>query len=135
MKKVTLLLSFILFSFSAHGQNLVGYKRKEIVKYMKENHAEMNLNKVTNNRYSYLKYTDSSDNQTFLFFLNGDSVCKEVRIICDPALKGQKISELESKYSRLDNNSWIDKRGGKKYRINAKDGRWSFVITIEAENS
>lgn len=133
MKVITLSISFILLCFMAQSQNLVGYKGKEIRKYMKENRSEMNYNRVVNNKFNYLKYSDNSENQTILFFLSRDSVCNEVRITCDTGLKSQKIKEFDSRYMKDGENSWIDKREGKNYHINMKDGKWSFVISIEPE--
>jgi hypothetical protein len=84
---------FALFSvlslsvIRTNGQNLIGYKYMEIKKYMKENHKEMSFNNVSNSKFKYLKYSDSSDRQTLLFFLDSDSVCKSVRMICDFAVK------------------------------------------------
>ena len=133
MKFITLSISFILLCFIAQSQNLVGFKGKEIRKYMKENHSEMNYNKVVNNKFSYLKYSDNSENQTMLFFLNRDSVCNEVRITCDPGLKQQKIKEFDSRFKKDGEYGWIEKRDGRNYRILMEDGKWSFVISIEPE--
>ncbi len=133
MKSITLSIAFILLCFMAQSQNLVGFKGKEIRKYMKENHSEMNYNRVVNSKFNYLKYSDSSENQTMLFFLSRDSVCTEERITCDPGLKTQKIKEFDSRYKKDGEYSWIDKREGKNYHIDMKDEKWSFVISIEPE--
>ena len=98
---------------------------------MKENQREMNYNKVVNSKFSYLKYSDNLERQTVLFFLNRDSVCKNVRIICDSSLKLQKVNELNSLYAKKGENKWIDKRNGKEYIIELSDGKWSSVISIE----
>jgi hypothetical protein len=98
---------------------------------MKENQSEMNINSVINKKFSYLKYSDYSDNQTMLFFLNSDSVCKSVRIICDASLKSKKEKEFNSLYLKSGENRWIDKRNGKDYLIEIMDGIWSCVISIE----
>ena len=90
MKIITLSAFLILTCYFVNGQNLIGYNGKEIRKYMKENRRDMNFENVTNNKFKYLKYSDSSDSQTFLFFLNPDSVCKSVRIICDAGVKAEK---------------------------------------------
>jgi hypothetical protein len=100
---------------------------------MKEKRSEMNINSVTNTKFSYLKYSDSSENQTFLFFLNTDSVCKSVRIICDVSMKSEKVKEFNLLYIKSGENRWIDKRDGKVYLIEIKDGKWSCVISIESE--
>jgi hypothetical protein len=133
MKKITLFVSFLLLCVIAQSQNLIGLNGKEIREYMKANYNEMNYNKVVNYKYQYLKYSDNSENQTILFFLGRDSICKEVRVTCDTGLKQQKLKELDSRYKKSSENSWIEKRNGKNYNINMKEGKWSLVISIEAE--
>jgi len=91
----------------------------------------MNFNPVTNDKFSYLKYSDNSENQTLLFFLNTDSVCNSVRIICSLNMKAEKVKELNSKYIKSGENRWVDKHDGKDYLIEIMYGKWSCVITIE----
>jgi hypothetical protein len=100
---------------------------------MKENRKEMNINEVTNSTFKYLKYTDNSDTQTILYFLDDDSVCKSVRIVCDFSLKAQKLKEFNSTYNKVEENRWREKRDGKNYRIIVKDDKWAFNVTIEPE--
>jgi hypothetical protein len=133
MKIITLLAILILTGICAYGQNLIGYNDKEIKKYMMENRREMSLNNVTNSKFKYLKYSDSSDSQTLLFFLNPDSVCKSVRMICDVSVKVEKIKEFNSIYEKSDENRWIDKRDGKDYLIEIREERWSCIITIKPD--
>jgi len=133
MKNVTLSAILILACNFANGQNLVGYNGKEIQKYIKENRSDLNSEKVTNNRFKYLKYSDSSDSQTFLFFLNPDSVCKSVRIICDVHKKADKVKEFDSIYKKSGENRWIDMREGKDYLVKIRDEKWSCIITIEPD--
>ena len=93
----------------------------------------MNINSVTNSKFIYLKYSDNSENQTLLFFLNPDSVCKSIRLICDVSMKSEKVKELNSRYVKSGENRWLDKRDGKVFRIDIIDGKWSCVISIESE--
>ena len=123
----------ILTGICTYGQNLIGYKYREIRKYMKENHTEMNINDITNHKFKYLKYSDWSDSQTLLFFLDPDSVCKSVRIICDLNLKVAKKNEFDTKYKNAGENRWIEKRDGKDYLVELRDEEWSCVITIEPD--
>lgn len=121
----------LLFLFSAvSGQNLIGYSYNEIRGYMKENRKEMAFNKVTNSKFNYLKYSDSSENQTVLFFLDNDSICRSVRIICDQVSKSQRIKEFDSIYRKKGENRWIDTRKGMNYTIDLRDETWASVITI-----
>lgn len=133
MKKITLSLSFVLLCLITQSQNLIGLRGKEIREYMETNHNEMNYNKVVNNKFNYLKYSDNTENQTILFFLNRDSICKEVRITYELGLKQEKLKEFDSRYKKNGENSWIEKKNGKNYRINMKEGKWSLVISIEPE--
>jgi hypothetical protein len=132
MKIVTLSAALFLICICAESQNLIGLKEKEIQKYMKENRSDMNFNNVVNSKFSYLKYSDNLENQTILFFLNPDSICRSVRIICDVSMKSQKIKELNSVYTRNSENKWTDKRKGKNFAVEMMDGKWSCVISIES---
>jgi hypothetical protein len=131
MKFFSLLAFILMIGSSGYGQNLIGYNDYEIRKFMKENNSNMNFNKVINNKFIYLKYTDNADSQTILFFLSPDSVCKNERIICDGIVKAEKVKEFDKLYKKNGENKWIDRRGGKDYLIEIKDEKWSTVITIE----
>jgi hypothetical protein len=133
MKIISLTAVLILTCIFANSQNLIGYNEKEIRKYMKENHRDMNYNSVKNSKFIYLKYSDNQESQTVLFFLNPDSVCRSERIICDVSMKPQKVKELNIKYAKTGDNKWIDKRNGKNYTIEVIDGKWSCVVSIEPE--
>ena len=130
MKKLTLFVFLLLTAAGAFCQNLIGYSDQEIKKHMKENHKEMNFNNVTNTGFKYLKYSDNSDSQTLLFFLDKDLVCNSVRLICDNSIKEKKVKEFNSIYKNNGENRWIDNHDGKNYIIEVKDERWSCVISI-----
>jgi hypothetical protein len=133
MKTITLSAVLILTCICTQSQNLIGYKGKEIVKYMKEKRQEMNYNNVVNSKFTYLKYSDNQENQTVLFFLNPDSICRSVRIIYDVTMKAEKEKEFNSLYTKRGENRWIDNRDGKDYVIEVMDGQWSCVISIEPD--
>ena len=117
----------------SYGQNLVGYNGKEIQKYMMENNRDFNFEKVANSRFKYLKYSDSSDSQTLLFFISNDSICRSVRLICELSIKAEKVKEFNSIYKKSSENRWIDNRDGKDYLIEIRDEKWSCIITIEPD--
>ena len=133
MKIITLFVILFMTGNFSYGQNLIGYNYEEIKKYMKENYREMIFEKVTNNKFKYLRYSDISDRQTLLFFLNPDSVCKSMRMICDVSMKAEKIKEFDSIYKKSVENKWIDERDGKDYLIEIRNEKWSCVITIEPD--
>jgi hypothetical protein len=131
MKIISFVAAVFLASGSLFGQNLIGYEYGQIRSYMKENHKDMNFNPVVNSKFQYLKYTDNSDSRTILFFLNQDSVCKSVRLICDAETKAKKQKEYNSQYEKNGENKWISRQEGKSYDIEMKIEEWSCVITIE----
>jgi hypothetical protein len=131
MKAIALFAAFILTGICTSGQNLIGYKYKDIRIYMKENRTEMNYNNVTNKMFKYIKYSDNSDSETLFFFLNADSVCKSVRMICDISLKTVKEKEFNTIYKKIGAGKWLDRKNGKDYLIEIKDEKWYSIITIE----
>jgi hypothetical protein len=133
LKVIILSAGLLLICVFAHGQNLVGYTRNDILKYMKKNHNDMNLNNVVNNKFSYLKYSDNSERETILFFLNADSLCRSERIVCDRSLIPLKLKEFDSRYAKNGDNKWIDRHDGKIFNIELSEGEWSCVISIESE--
>jgi hypothetical protein len=122
-----------IISLTGNGQNLIGYDADGIRKYMTDNRSDMNMEKVINKSFRYLKYSDKYDTQTMLFFLNPDSVCQNIRIVCNSSIRDAKIKELDSSFSKSGKNRWIDSQSGKNYYIRLDDDEWSFSITIEPE--
>jgi hypothetical protein len=133
MKIITFFSILMLICMYSYGQNLIGSNDREIRQYMKENRKDMNIDKVTNNKYKYLKYSDNSDSQTLLFFLNHDSVCKSVRLICNQSNEPEIVKEFNSIYKKCGENRWIDNRNGKDYLIKLINEKWSCIITIEPD--
>lgn len=130
MKYSIILIVLIFACRPASGQNLIGYNAAGIMNYMAENRRDLHSVRVKNDLFRYLKYTDSSDNQTIFFFLSADSVCRNIRMIFDQSLKNSKIKELNSSYARINESKWLDYRDGKEYLVEMFDEQWSLVITI-----
>lgn len=133
MKDLKLIISLLLISGTVfiQAQNVVGYKREEILQFMKERHKEMVFETFTNNSsYKYLKYTDSDNTKTMLFFLDPDSVCKAVRVVYDRSFRDDKVKELDRLYYRKGDKAWVESKNGKEYMIEITDEDWSFDITI-----
>lgn len=133
MKLFSLVLVLLLVSITGNSQNLIGYKADDIRNYMSGSRSDMNMEKVKNKLFTYLKYSNKYDTQTMLFFLNPDSICQNIRIICNNSIRDIKIGELDSSFLKSGKNRWIDSRSGKNYYIRIDDNEWSFSITIEPE--
>lgn len=135
MKIVALSVFLLFMNLLTFGQNLIGYKGKDIQKYMEQNRSDMNSEKVNNNKFNYLKYTDNYETQTLLFFMDEDSVCKSVRLIFSKNMKTAKVREYNTVYKSIDENTWIDRRNNTDYIIKIEDNNYSCVITIEPDKS
>ena len=133
MKLFSLVLVLLLVSITGNSQNLIGYKADDIRNYMSGSRSDMYIEKVNNKSFRYLKYSDKYDTQTMLFFLNPDSICQNIRIICNNSIRDIKIGELDSSFLKSGKKWWIDSRSGKNYYIRIDDNEWSFSITIEPE--
>jgi len=133
MKSFTFPAVLLLTCVIGNSQNLIGYKAKEITDYMIVNRSDMNRDRVNNKSFRYLKYSDKYDSQTILYFLDRDSVCRNIRIVCNNNIRGSKIRELDSLYLKTGEKSWVDKRSGKNYLVRLIDEEWSFSVTIEPE--
>ena len=121
---------FLFISVVSNCQNLIGYNAKEIKNFMLSKEKDMNPEYVSNTSFRYLKYSDAFDTKTVLFFLNTDSVCRSVRIICNKSIRNSKIKELDSLYVRSGDNTWIDKQKGKNYIVRLKDDDWSLLSNL-----
>ena len=133
MKSFTFPAVLLLTCIIGNSQNLIGYKAMEITDYMSVNRSDMNRDRVNNKSFRYLKYSDKYDSQTILYFLDRDSVCRNIRIVCNNNIRNAKVRELDSLYLKTGEKSWIDKRSGKNYLIRLIDEEWSFSVTIEPE--
>ncbi|HEX2920575.1 MAG TPA: hypothetical protein VHO50_05355 [Bacteroidales bacterium] len=132
MKIIRLLLCF-LFCQATNAQDLIGNNCGEVKEYMRENHKQMSLSNTNNNNYRYLKYSDSSGSTTMLFFLDSDSLCNNIRIICDKNAKKDFVNEYNSKYKRVGENIWLDTKPDRKIRFELSDEEYSSTISIKAE--
>lgn len=131
-----LICIFIILSLGCDfsvGQNLVGKNEKEIRQYMQSGMKDMRISNVVNNSFSYLKYSDDDDNQTILFFLTPEQICKSMRIIFSTSMKEEKRKELNEKYSRTGEDTWLDEQKGEKFIVKFIEEEWSCTITIEPE--
>lgn len=118
---------------SVNCQDLIGYKSNEIRDYMSENHKDMVSDRVVNTNYKYLKYSDSSDSETIMFFLDPDSVCKSISITCDRMVRNEKIREFNSRFLTDGQNKWIDTLARERCRIEMNDNKWSSNFIIKPE--
>ena len=125
-------LIVLVISLQVNAQNFIGLHKNEIVTLMKETQKEFKLNTgVVNKKYNYLKYEDKINEQTVLYFLDDNDYCTYVRLISDYANINSAIDELNNKYTRKNDNTWIYTDRGKKYIVYLEKEEWFFTINIK----
>ena len=131
MKKISSALLFFLgLGVLLPAQNLIGYTKEEILKIMKEEHHDFVLNTSTRNPvYRYLKYEDLTRTRTILFFLSEDDKCTYFKFLGDYSYLKTKTAELNEKYQKIDESTWMETRENEKYRIELEKGEWFFTVT------
>lgn len=127
-------LTALFLCQTAAAQNYIGLHKEDIAKAMKADHKQFKLNRSTvNPHYNYLKYEDSINEITILFFLSDEDVCTLVRKICDYSNINEIIQELNSLYTAKEQNVWIEKKDGKIYLIELTEEEWFFTVTTKPE--
>ena len=133
--KTIVVLLLIFFSVSVSAQNLIGYKLRDIKKYMRENQRSMSFQGLTFNKtFKYAKFADRDGMQTTLFFLTADTVCKSIRMVCDKSMKTDMLKDLDQKYRKTGTNQWTGGKEGTDYLIELRDEEWTFNLTISIKD-
>ncbi len=115
-----------------NAQNFIGLHKDEIVALMKQTRKEFKLNTgVVNEKYNYLKYEDKISEQTVLYFLDQNDYCTYVRFISDYSNYNSAIEELNSKYTRKNENTWIYTDKDQKYIVSLEKEEWFFTINTK----
>ncbi len=119
-------------SLQVNAQNFIGLHKDEIVALMKQTRKEFKLNTgVVNEKYNYLKYEDKISEQTVLYFLDQNDYCTYVRFISDYSNYNSAIEELNSKYTRKNENTWIYTDKDQKYIVSLEKEEWFFTINTK----
>jgi len=87
-----------------------------------------------NDHYKYLKYTDGQlDTRTVLFFLSEKDKCTSVKMIYDLSMKKEILKDLNSLYTRINENEWRDKSRRRKATIILIEEDWFLTVSIKPE--
>jgi len=133
----SLILNIILVSLTINlpGQNLLGYKKDKIEKYISSNYQHLvKEGNSRNDYYNYLKYTDgAAGTTTVYFFLSENNRCTRVKSMHVHSMKDEVISELDDLYTREGDNIWSDKQRGIQALIKLENEEWFFTVTIEPQ--
>ncbi len=126
--RLLVLFVFLFLSYFLNAQNYIGYKADEIKEKMKEAYPDFKPVKVINKTYNYLKYTDSMEERTILFFLSDDNRCTFVKLMSDYSYLDDFKNVLNKKYEEVEEGKWEYEKGGEDYTVTMKKGEWFFTL-------
>ena len=134
LMKIIIISFFVVFLNTAlYSQKFIGFSEKDIKKQMDTDRPGFNIQNDNNLYFKYLKYVNNENTETILFFLSDKLLCTEIRIICDLSMKSQMLKELDSTYTKQNDNTWIENKNRNNYLIELNDEEWFFSINIKLE--
>lgn len=130
--RIILLITFcLLLTTAIEAQNLIGMSAPDVKKYFSQEEKEMVIdNNFRNEKYNYLKYVDDGTKMiTKLIFFDSNEKCSFVRAIYDRSLASEVREELDNKYQKESDSTWVARRHNEKTRIDYIVNDW--FITVE----
>lgn len=135
MKFLRVIAAFIVFwpvmAKPSYAQNYAGLRQSAIIKLIGIELPEFSKqNGIINDTHKYLRYETDDGLQTLLVFLDDKDICLEVRLNFDESVLKEKMKEFDTKYNRINDSTWIDKKRGKEFTISLKDETWYYSASI-----
>lgn len=129
---LVLVIHFGWLQQQAICQNFIGMHKDEIAEEMKVSYKQFKLNRGTvNPHYKYMKFEDTINEKTILFFLSGDNKCTMVRILCDYSNINEMVAELDENFKSVERDVWSDRKNGKDFTIRLTEEEWFFTVSIK----
>lgn len=131
MRIIFLITFCILLTTALEAQNLIGMSTSNVKKYFSREEKEMVIdNNFRNEKYNYLKYVDEGTKMiTKLIFFDSSEKCSFVRAIYDRSLDSEVREELDNKYQKESDSTWVDRKHKEKTRIEYIVNDW--FISVE----
>ncbi len=116
-------------AFSAKSQNLVGLKKAEIIKIMKEKYPKFSLDQLTaKSSIASLKYIDIDNDKTLMYFFDDEGKCKYSKLVLDLDFYDHTIKFLNDSYTKDGDDKWMHKGDDKTSVINIDKNEWFFTV-------
>lgn len=131
MRAVFLITIFLLLSTALDAQNLIGMSAAKVKEYFsREEKAMVMDSSFKNEKYNYLKYVDEGTKLiTKLVFFDSRGDCSFVRAIYDRSLESEVRKELDMKYRKESDSTWVDKNKKGNTRIDYIINDW--FVSVE----
>ena len=116
------------------AQNYIGLHKTEINMRVRQELPSFRFdNEVNNKNRSFIKFVDDLDEQTILFVLDSTGVCTAVSRMYNTWLYDDVYKSLNHKYLSVGTNLWVEERGGQKFLIQLKRGKWYITVSIKPD--
>jgi len=134
MRRFLVICTFIFLSAGMQAQHFIGLHKDDVIKLMRETYREFyNDNSFTNKQFNYLKFSDNTGSQTWLFFLSEDDICKYHKRMVDYAYMNEVVAELNSRGMKTGTDEWEYMNMGKSYTVSLTRDKWFFTVVTRVK--
>jgi len=131
VRNIVLLINFVLLSVFATGQNYIGMHKDEIKRVVPAKYSGFVFDKfVDNGERSFVKFVNQIDEQTLLFMVNSQGICKSVSRMYNTWMYNDVSKDLSKMYRKTGKDEWMEQKDGKTYVIRLKRSDWFITVTI-----
>jgi len=130
IRKVLLVLSFSLATFTLDAQLFIGQSKEYVMNSMKIDKSDFHYDRsIKNVKYNYLKYLSDDGMETWIIVFDKEERCKAVRVTCASHLLLKKRKDLDTMYKKRGPDKWSIDNGNGSISIELKNETWYFTIT------
>jgi hypothetical protein len=128
MRSAMFCFLFIVF-IRLNGQYYTGLHKDSLEVAIRQNEKSFRLdNSTVNTVYKYSKYVDRINEQTWLFFLDGEDHCSYHKLMSDYMNYDEVKQKLDSQFSKVAENTWEYTHLGKEYSVKLTEDEWYFTV-------
>ncbi|MFH2143134.1 MAG: hypothetical protein ABIJ97_11965 [Bacteroidota bacterium] len=131
LQLLLIIATFFLLMDSLNSQILIGMKETDIIKYMEQNLKSYTLNTGFGATPTTVKFIDSKNDRTIIFFLDDKKKCKYSKLMLDIEEWDKTIEVMNKTYSKSGELKWAVKKDGKNYELYAEKTEWMFSIVTQ----
>jgi hypothetical protein len=131
MYRILVIFLTMFIHFQSDSQYFIGMQKKQLIMEIKGVYPDFVIDTTSvNYTYKYLKFVDSYNEQTLLFFLSDKDVCTATKLISNYSCLSKVQKELNKKYKSAGRDMWIFKVNGEDYQVKLKREEWFFSVII-----
>ena len=125
-----IILVFLLGLVPALGaQSMIGLGKEEVRVIVERDMKDFRIDKtIVKQQFNYLKYVNALQSKTLIIFFSDEDICTKTKLICDYSEYDSMLEELNKKYERTGDASWVYSYDDSTYLITLEKQEWYFVL-------